>query len=377
MTKQKNYSAAQVKNPTSIQHIVWLQPGQVLVIRLKKENYPNPKVDLSNDFMEMLCFQETSDEFQYMVIQSDSTQEWAMYSSTHLCDIWIDSDNVCARLVIMQACHTPEKSDFVTTVNPDCSDLRLKPYNVLEVVLYDEEFREHDEWTWTWDAKCNIDVEMIGYQHVNINMWTRYYEFSGAEPPAYPYARCVRTKAQHNPWCRQHHYWFRFNQKMMGALDADLGLIHVGNLKFFGFPNRFFKSDGYKAERFLAICCRLDSSRSTKEKLANTLSLKPCGEIPPPQFHQVMPMGIVGGTRSKKNRIYGPRVKDIDLRLLDSKSIDEGCNTVLAIPPEEVMRVVREPDPNFRCSATLYGVCGRRNIPFTADDYSENYDWWE
>lgn len=379
MIKQKKYAPARVKNPTSIQHMVWIQPGQVLLLQLDEKMYPNVRVDTTpNDVIDILSNDKDDEKYVYFFAANEYVWDWGNYSQSHLGDIWIDSDDVSARLVLMQSSLRPEKSNFVTTVNPDCADLRIRPYDVLEVVLYDTSFRELDEWTWEWDAKCNVDMELIGADYTNMNMlrYTMQHPDSSRDP-SNPYAKCMRGNSDVNPWCRQHHFWFRFDKKVTHAVESDIGLTHVGNLKFFGWENKYWKSDGYQKECFVSICSKF--VREHRDQVAHTLSLKEFGNMTPTSYVGHKPSVMYhlknfGGRKPKAKKPQLPTVMDVEINLMDYDGLEDGCNTISAIIKEGDMRG----GPVGVCfPKSSYGVCGNKHYQFDCDEYKDLYDWWE
>jgi len=211
----KKYSAAHVKNPTSLQHIVWLQPGQTLILHLEREQYPEVKVESNSPYLKILPCEGNQKEQQFIFVQEESVVSWGQYSSSFLGDVWVDSGTHTAKLVVMMNCTSPTKQRFCTVVNPDCTDIRIRPYHIIEVVLFDHRFKDQDEWIWEWVPKSDMQIEMLGYEYLNMHMWRRHYEEPLGENPEFAYARLLRGDAENNPWMRQHHFWFRFKENIL------------------------------------------------------------------------------------------------------------------------------------------------------------------
>lgn len=376
MRTRKSYKPAHVKNPSSIQHLVWLQPGQSLVVRLSKETYQNSKVETSNGHMKVLTCEEKEEEREYLFIQDEMVPEWSAYSSCFLCDIWIDSDAVTAKLVVMLACHNEAKDNFVTAINPDCTDLRLRPHDILEVILYDHRFRDQDEWSWQWNSTCDVKLEQIGYEHMNIHMWERYYEAEADEHPSYAFARCPRTQSENNPWCRQHHFWLRFDDSILLAMQKESGLRHVGNLRFYGWPDRYNKNGGYLSDSFVSLTVDLDNKY--RMRVLDTLALKPHGECQKPLPEPVR-AAVVNHLRKKKGKVWTPTIRDVSLNLLETTALEAGCNTMSAEPPRAAAGHIGgigavSAEVNV-CRS--YGRCGVHPYYDCDDDYRGIYDWWD
>lgn len=374
MIKRKSYAPAHVKNPSSVQHLVWLQPGQTLVLHLKAEDYNNPKVEISKSHVKQIGYEQKDDEHVFLFIQDEHVIDWGDYSSCHLADIWVDSEKTTARLVVMMQCVNPLKQNFVTIINPDVADLRLRPHDVMEVILYDTRFRDQDEWNWEWEPKCDVALEHIGYDSMNIHMWHRYYTHEESEQPNYAYARVPRTDGENNPWCRQHHIWFRFTSNILELMDKENGLKHVGNVRFYGWPDKYNKNTGYLTEYHLSVVVNL--SATTKSKVYETLAMKQ-------QSLCSSPMPTVAAVpyfkKQKVQRHYGPTIRDVEFKLIDYKTLDEGCNTEPADPPRRVLYEGDSGDCDTGCHSPYFprqhhnhwGIGGRHYH----NEYHDKYGW--
>lgn len=377
MTNRKNYAPVQVKNPTSMQHMVWLEPGQTLVLHLKLEDYPAVKVDTMGGYLTLLASEEEDGIGKYLFIQDEKVAGWAAYSSCFLGDIWIDSDTTVAKMVVMLNCETTEKKDFVTVVNPDCTDLRLKAHNVLEVILCDHRFKDQDEWVWEWHPLNDVGIEQVGYDYVQLDMWGRYFGYNSDEPSHHPYARLPRSESEDNRLVRQHHYWFRFSESIINVMTDSKAVKHLGNLKFYGWADRFNKNEGYAHESILSLMVDL-SSKYRSLVWHTLLSLKKHGEVQtyiPRIEHYSSPL--------KRRHVQVvprlPTIREVAVKLLDSKSIEDGCKTMELVPQIVQAAFARDDvydDHSCRHRFPHFAGCGPHDY-YMADEYKGIYDWWD
>jgi hypothetical protein len=342
MTRRKNYSPARVINPSSMHHVVWLHPGQALVIQLSEEVYGSnqPKLELTNNNLKVACVEKVDKKYQWLIIQEEKIIEWGDYSSCYLTDIWIESEKTCGRIVVMLSCVNKNKDNFITVINPDCVDIRIRPYDVIEVILYNESFKDQDEWMWEWLPLLDVDVDQIGYDYFNIHMWNKYYLDSTGEEPNHPYACLARTCSQKNAWCRQHHFWFRFDKSVLDLMRKEQGVKHVGNFKFFGWEDRHRKSEGFSCEHLLSV--HLNLKEKYRLAVLHTLTIPKFGDkLPRPTAMKstssvsAVRTAVMHHLKRKRQHVsIWPMVQEVVIEPLNVRTLDEGCRTIDAMPPE-------------------------------------------
>jgi hypothetical protein len=373
MAKDKTYSTVRVKNPSSVQHVVYLQPGQTLALELDEAVFPSPRVEISTSNLFVVPVIGSPERTEYLFVQAEEVAEWANYSTCHLGDIWIGSDKTTARLVVMLACRNPHKDRHVTAINPDCTDLRMRPHDVLEVILYDADFTTRDDWTWTWCPTSDVGLETLWYNRLSLSMWAWICDQEANDSPNHPYSRLPRIDTRADVQFRQHHFWFRFDERVLAAVDQCDGLCDVGTLKFFGWSDCLNKGND-PTVRSITLVLNLKDKHKNRDKIASTLSMVPRGDV---RLDHTPLLSVLGQLRKSPPKPPVPLVRPTELTLLAYKSFAEGCNTMPAEPEPEpepqagVIRVFsRRPDGPVR---RYYGgsLCG-------FEDYRGNpYEWVE
>lgn len=317
----KKYSPIHVTNPTSLQHIIWLQPYQSLILNLDPKLYPNINISSTTDYLE-----KSESENTCLFKQANPSDNWNQYSNCHLGDIWITSSKTTARLVVMLNCTNQAKSGFVTVINPDCSDIRLKPPQILEVVLFDLKFKQQDEWTWSWLPKSGVTIENIGVDFIYPRKWDLCND-RVENNPNNPYSCLQRIQRKTDCCCREHHFWFRLSASTISQLSDDAGIVHIGDLRFRGFNDRFHRKLS-QPESELMLSIHVNLQKKYRGDIIRTLALRTHKEY----------NDIQSGRRSVrsyiKNKIYQPMrpfARDVEFELLDSIGLESNLK-----PPREI-----------------------------------------
>ena len=84
-------------------------------------------------------------------------EEWASFSNCHLGDIWIENDDNISRMIVMLMCTYSAKRSVVTTINPNCYDICISSYDMLEVILFEENFG-YANWNWEWRPASGVNA---------------------------------------------------------------------------------------------------------------------------------------------------------------------------------------------------------------------------
>lgn len=371
MIKRKFYSPVHIKNPTSLQHLVLLQPGQTLIVHLDSENYPNAKMQISTSYLKLLPCEGNKQERQFIVIQDERIALWGSYSSCFLGDIWIDSDKIKAKLVVMLVCVNPVRSNVITAINPDCIDIRVKPFNIFEIILYNPQFKYTGEWTWDWSGKLElgINIEQIGYNFLNSHEEESYSQM---------YARLWRIEKIEDSYCRQHHFWFRFDESIFPHLNADIGLKYVGDLRFFGWPDRHHAQHDFSGNSMTEylVSFWVDLRKRYWDETQSTLTVIKHDEALVVGRPSLTAAYNYGYFKKFQQRSFGPKQRKVEFELLNFQSLEEGCVTIDALPS------------NLDDNLAIYsGQSGRgSNHPhYHYDDFHQQwnhgnhgiYDWWD
>lgn len=358
--KNKQYALARVVNPTSLQHLVKLHPGQGFVLSLDKKLYDDPKIEIMCDNLYMAIADKK--EGSYTFVQRRNLDDWSVYSSCMLGEVWIECEDSLSKLVVVQNCLNPEKADHLTVINPDHCDIRVQPHNVMELVLYDKSFGYQDEWSWKWRSTMDgVVVEEIGSDTLGLYSWFEFNEYMDIDPPHHRYARFPRTEVDENQFCRQHHFWFRFNNELLGSLQKDLGVQYVGDIDFVGYENRHSKTD-YNSRTFHASVY-LDLKKKYRARFLGTLGLKVQkeysfqGEPSKQRMSTLTAMptfATAGGIVHVPKKVHTPPVvKKVTINKMKPESLEEGCKVLSAEP--QVVQTQQYHNPYGTHQVHLYG----------------------
>jgi len=336
---QKSYMPIQVKNPTSFQHLVVIKPGQDIELHLDNDMYPGEiNVEVSSNHLILASRDFTNPKRSvYYFKHSLFTLDWAEFSHAMLGEIWIDSKDRLAKLIVMMECLNVEKMRNVTVVNPDCCDLKIKPYSVMEVILCEEnnenDFNEHEEWIWEWCPTVDLEIEEIGYNRLNLFTWNNFSSYD-MDSPDDMYARFPRfdVNTHAHPGLYQHHFWFRFDNSILDLMNNNDGVNRVGDLKFTGYSNRFCKPNCN------VKCCNMsvyvDLRSKFKTKVLETLALKE-------QLDCVLNLKqSKSKTKTKNQKVQKARKilpfkKEVIINKVPFTSLEEGCKVLSCIPEKE------------------------------------------
>lgn len=381
MNKKKQYAPFNVIDPSSMQHMVRISPGQTIRLSLDEQVYPNPKVESSGGVLFVSGPSKRGNRNEYTIWQIPYTTEWADYSSAFLGEIHIDSDHHSARL----ECHLEglevEKRHHLSIINPDCVDIRIKPYNVLEVIVYDKTFEDKDEWGWEWSPLYDLDIEQIGYSYISLNTWKAMCEIADGDDPSHPYARLPRASAYENSQCRQHHFWFRFDKSILKFVDGLSEATKVGDLYFCGWPDRLSKQYDKPKEYYISV--HMSPKDINKSKMEATLGMSIMSKMDPakPKLQGKVtlypPLSPVRATIVKPKK---PQVRQVSFGLLSGESLGDNCETLPAVLTKE------ELEEMTRDTRSQQSVCNVRSYPFHGRgmgmarphymDYDDSPDWW-
>lgn len=312
----RTYSAVRVQNPTSLQQLVKIHPGQDILLYLDDEVYGGQTVEVSSEHLKLTPEppERTHEKFFhcYRISHSLEVREWAAYSSTLIGEIWIDGKKSMGKVGVLLETTCPNKSHIRTVVNPDCMDLRIYPYNVIELIVYDLKFGYHDEWNCEWRPLIeDLGLQQIGYDHLCLHSWDVYY--NGLEPNDYLYSRYPRADVLGGLMTRQHHFWFRFDPKIFEVTAKNNGLVCAGNIVVNGLSNRFQLQ--YAEKRAYHVALYIDCRKKHFQDIQTTLNLKLRDETAP---------GLMGkpsyGPRQVAQTVKEevlPTIRDIGIKLLD------------------------------------------------------------
>lgn len=317
----KTFSPVRLYNPTSLQQFTKICPGQEISMYLDKDIYGEHAVDVSTDLLEVDSTSHKNGKL-YTIRHPKELQEWSEYSSVMLGELWIDGANSIGKVSVMLETTNPQKSNIRTVINPDCMDMRMYPYNILEVILYDKRFGFHDEWNFEWKPNIDVGIRELGYDHVCLHSWEQYY--GGLEHANYLYARLPRADAIGGMLTRQHHFWFSFDHKSFKMIAEQNSIVHAGNIVFKGISNRYQLQYAEKTQYNLSLY--VDCRKRCFREMQETSNIKPRNESAPTT-------GLISYKPSKQvvdTKPVLPDIRDVDIRIVEIAGF-VGCKILPAI----------------------------------------------
>jgi len=311
------FSPVRIQNPTSLQQLVKVNPGQEINLYLDNEIFGEHAVDASTELL-IVDSKKHKNGRLYTITHSENIHEWAEYSATMLGEIWIDGLKSIGKVGVLLESKNNEKQ-VRTVVNPDSIDLRIYPYNVVEVIVYDCRFGYHDEWSCEWQPTKDIDLEEIGYDHLCLHSWDSY--FDQMEEPSYLYARLPRCDTKSSMLTRQHHFWFRLNSKAFELITKESGIVHVGNVVINGMSNRYQLQYADKTKYHVALY--VDCRKKCYREIQNTLNLKLRNDS------SMQHGGLICSQPKALMQVKEvlPEIRDVGIRLIGMGEIT-GCKTL-------------------------------------------------
>lgn len=365
-----NYSPINVRNPSSLCHSVKVFPGQDILLVLDKNDYPNSKIEISRHGASDLCLLDVAyvreDEFRvtYRISQTCDLESWSIYSSCFLGDVWIDSESSIARLLVVLESKSVEKAEHLTVINPSKQDIKLRPYQILELVFYDTSFGYNDEWTLEWKPKKKLCMECIGKDYLTL-FGTRYSlpeNLDNSDDPSYRYARCKRLDP--DVTCRQHHFWFRFDSGVLDLLN-DNDCLSVGSFDIVGYSNKFQK---YNCSTVLCdVGVYVDLKPKFRGRVLHTLGVQKRDET---NRTFVVPSSYTYHAPYRPPKRL-PVLREVTIKKVEDDDIAKGCKVIDADPPKMVIMPGQPPwhnNQDFYFPGNRFAI-GHPNILPTCDDW--------
>jgi hypothetical protein len=346
-----------VSNPTSNQHLVRLCTEQSIRLRLDDSFFRDHRLQFSTQNLFIENVEEHPQYVIYEIAQSPQVKKWADYSNIFLGDIWIDCSKHSSKMNVLLDTNNKSKLGFVTTINPDCTEIRIVPGDILEFILFDESFGIDASWSWQYQPELKSGVELLGSQTLSVNPLTE-------DHPDLPYARCLRLESFKKSFWQQH-FWFRFDKSLLHLIGKETESKKIGTLSFFGYPE---KKWNFTAEYHVAIHVKFDLEKSAKYKMRafNSLLLpkidsKPISEgfILPPNFYRTP---VYFNSKHK--------VMEVQATLLSTKSLEEGCNTESAITDESLDA------ENHNASCQNYRFEHKAQRHYDCSDWRDDFSDW-
>lgn len=254
----KRPAPLQVKWPNSDFQVLRLHRNQHIELMFDTDK-PVPKIWIFGKHLEL----DNSCIYQFKkVIKTVITRNYfgTNRASTYfLGEIEIEG----RKLIVYLESDIASKVDFVTVLNPFAETIRIKPHQILEVVLCVE---PSNAWDWAWipdttneKVHKTVSLEEIGYRFVS----TTNMKWNQMEPSD-PYYVFDRRPTNQITYVQQH-WWFRFDKSLLGLLEAD----SVGRNSKVGYL--MFSNKSNEEHYFIDILADLE--KKYVQPFVNTLTL--------------------------------------------------------------------------------------------------------
>ena len=292
----KGYSAVTISDPCSMHHTVRLYPSQDLTLRLSSDI----KVLRTDPFIEMVGEKNLKEGTEIYFKQKSDIVSWGKESSVYLGEIYGETMlGHKFRLCVHMVSENAFKQDVVTVFNPVDQIIKIEPYQILEVVLSDPYFGGSDFWDIDYqdkDRELDIGFHELGKR--SIALARSNVEDTRDESDIYHLKS--RSKSFFHPCCREHHFWLRFDNRMLPLVRTRPNNVYfVGNINFTGFGSAS-KDDDLKTVRSLQVWLNIKNKHA--HKVAQVLGVRDFGDVSEKTDSKVF-LPIVGSSKkSSKNK---------------------------------------------------------------------------
>lgn len=297
----KSYSIVTVNDPCSMHHTVKLYPSQEMSLRLSSE----VKYLKVSPFLEFVSKNRVKGYLEIKFRQKPDIVSWGEESSVYLGEIYGETNlrDSKFRLCVYMISNNEYKKDVITVFNPINQVIKLESYQILEVVLSDPYFSGTDSWKMEFrDEKRQLDIGFHELGKRKINLAKKNIEDERDKSDIYHLVS--RTKDFWHPSCREHHYWFRFDNRMLPLVRTRSNDVYlVGDINFTGYGSSA-EDDSLKAIRSLQVWLNIKSKHAYK--VAQLLGIKNFGEVSDnPDSKAFLPIvSPINKRNKKKNRSY-------------------------------------------------------------------------
>lgn len=300
--------AVRVRNPLSENTVVRLHPTQELILEITPDA---GVVDVDYDSKFFFLDREVTDDSvtQFVFKQKFDLSNWSEISSMYLGEVFVLRENMYLSLCVIL--NSQSKPNILTVVNPLGCQLKLRPTQILEVVVFDPQFGSYVQ----WDVDATPGVHNIRYDEVK----RAVVSASSFDPLTFlgesfvPYPRVQDAAVEH-------HFWFKCN--IEAATIWPTGLYESGKITFTG------KGPG---DKILTNVINLNLRIKTKDRKI----VKPILSYP------------IERRKHYYNSFLVPLCEDVAFEEKQSKKLWEGCRVLESDsrnPPNKTLVICDEYD---------------------------------
>lgn len=263
-----------INDLTSEFHSAMLSKGQDLILTLRHAKalkilhgpHLTIKEHIKSDKEESITFAHSS-------IKDD---EWDKCSTVYLGEIAVsllpdkinettDSQEVTRKIAVFLQCSDVTKSNVVTVMNPEAISIKIDPYHIVEVVVQDPYFGNADEWDYVFQTErstLEVGFKLLGRRTLMLS--TAYLKDWRDTNDIY-YLKARADSWQH-PVNREHHFWFRLDQRIKNLVNnTPSDIYYIGDILFRG--RQSDDPDAKKVTRRISIYLNQKAKFEFKVKL--------------------------------------------------------------------------------------------------------------
>lgn len=283
-----------LKNPTSPRHIVRLKPGQKLELSLSDDN---TKFNVLGNFLRTTSWSKPCINGEY-VRQFIIEPDYNILQYSHLSTHYLGEIVVGTNTVLMVYLESTNDSNVVSVINPFNDSIRIRPYNVIELIYASEcQFNI----TWVWDNKEDVDLVEIDYKtsqfHLPVTKANEHY------------VAHYRDVFAHKEMI--HHFWFRLDRGLLTLMQKNSQKdLYIGRICIEG-NNGKADIDDF----FVDIYC--DILPKWRNKTIDAMA---------GQSFKISETNFCDTHRVDKHSFR--KSSKIDFEFMDVKSIFEGCRII-------------------------------------------------
>jgi hypothetical protein len=263
--RQKKHSPVRVKDPTSNSHAVFVVQNQKFEVFLSNDSfYDETHVKHTGDFLVMEGVRPANGGRIYTFAQTGKTADWHRVSTTFLGEVLLSNPKAkfSARLCVFLKSKNPYKTNVITVINPTNQTVKLQPYQVLEVVLFNPVYGL----PLYWEADTTVDprMELLAHCYINPAEYNPADSIRKITDAFFTLPRAPQGSSS-RPFF-EYHMWFRCNR---------IAAKHMAELPFGFFPDGKIRFNGclstsVKTTNELNIAFNIREQKDeTNERIAN------------------------------------------------------------------------------------------------------------
>lgn len=317
---KKKYKTYYVTNPKSNQHLVRLHQSQFINLKLDKSSYPNAKIHFSNSNLILESEYHSFESITYKIKPNSKYQDWSSFSNFFLGEIFVNSDLTFAKIAVVLKTQNVDKENFLTLVRPQNSEVKIKPGDILEVVLFENNFDEDSVWTWRFFPEFDCIPDILGQSSLKFKEFYSDATKKSENQANQLFVKIPRIIDSENFISQQEHFWFRFDKNLIKLLESNLGLQKLGEIFFYGSKKSVKNDYTLCSDATFNFSIYMDLNSQFKMRAFNSLLIPKIDQAQKTTNFSFSYMNLYAN-KTKKN------VREIQVDLIETKCLEFGCKT--------------------------------------------------